>query len=40
MITYLLNNVRISKCILCSRIETAVESIDRNAKILEIEKLY
>jgi hypothetical protein len=40
MITYILNGVKDSKCIICSQIETAVDSVDGNARILEIEKLY
>jgi hypothetical protein len=40
MITYVLNGVKDSKCIICSQIETAVEAVDGNARILEIEKLY
>jgi hypothetical protein len=40
MITYILNGVRESKCIICSQIETAVETIDGDAKILEVEKIY
>jgi hypothetical protein len=39
MITYILNGIKDSKCILCSNIETAVESIDGDARILEIEKI-
>jgi len=40
MITYILNGVRHSKCIICSNAETAVEAIDGTAKILEIYKSY
>lgn len=40
MITYILNGIKDSKCIICFNTETAVEAIDGNAKILEIEKLY
>lgn len=40
MITYILNGVKDSKCIICSNIETAIEAIDGKAKILETEKLY
>jgi hypothetical protein len=40
MITYILNGVRDSKCIICLNAETAVEAIDGSAKILDIEKLY
>jgi hypothetical protein len=40
MITYILNGVKDSKCIICSNIDIAVESIDGDAKILEIDKLY
>ncbi|UGO50867.1 hypothetical protein PQE70_gp014 [Bacillus phage vB_BanS_Nate] len=36
MITYILNGVRESKCIICSNIETAVESIDGTATIVDI----
>lgn len=40
MITYILNGVKDSKCVICSNIEIAVEAIDSGAKIIEIEKLY
>jgi hypothetical protein len=40
MITYILNGVKDSKCIICSHIDIAVEAVDGSAKILEIEKLY
>jgi hypothetical protein len=40
MITFLLNGIKDSKCVICSQIETAVESINGDAEILEIEKLY
>lgn len=40
MITYVLNGVKNSKCVMCSAIETAIESIDEDAKILDWEKLY
>lgn len=40
MITYILNGIKDSKCVICSHIETAVEAVDGEAKILEIEKLY
>lgn len=40
MITYILHGIRHSKCIICSNIDTAVESIDGTATILEIYKSY
>jgi hypothetical protein len=40
MITYILNNKKDSLCVLCKNAETAVNKIDINAKILEIEKLF
>jgi len=40
MITYILNGVKDSKCIICPNIEIAVESVDGSAELMEIEKLY
>jgi hypothetical protein len=40
MITFILNGVKDSKCIVCSCIDIAIESIDGKAFILETEKLY
>lgn len=40
MITYILNGVRNSLCVQCKNAETAVNKIDGDAEILEIEKLY
>ena len=40
IITYELNGVKDSLCVRCKNLETAIECIDKNAKILEFEKLY
>lgn len=40
MITYILNNIKDSKCVISGNIDTAIEAIDGDAKILEIEKIY
>lgn len=40
MVTYILNGVKNSKCIICRKIETAYESIDKDAIVIECEKLY
>jgi hypothetical protein len=40
MITYVLNGVKDSKCVICSDIETVYESVSGDAVILECEKLY
>lgn len=40
MITYILNNQKESKCVICSNLETAIESVDGNATLVGWEKLY
>jgi len=40
IITYELNNMRDNLCVQCSNIETAVDAVDSNAKIISWEKLY
>lgn len=40
MITYIENNKRNSKCVICRNAETAIQSISADVKIVGIEKLY
>lgn len=40
MITFVLNGIKDSLCVICSNIDIAINEIDGSAKILEIEKLY